>query len=123
MHEIRASLDHLRRASEQLGRFRTLWRNSEFREYFGHLTRWAVPTDTPTHTCIVTGNRMFTGYRMDEHPIRSVYELTVFLTESTVQIDDQVRRFWQGEHITPLDLINYLDGDLLHKPQLGAMTL
>jgi hypothetical protein len=120
MHEIRTSVDHLRRAEEQLSRFASFWENPEFRSYLGRLIECPLTKETVLLTCIVTGNRMFTGYRMGEHPVRSVYELTAFLAEGTVKIGDQIRCFWKGSHVSAEDLVAYLK-ESLHVPQLEAM--
>ena len=122
VYEIRTSFDHIKRASEQLTRFLAIWANPAFRRYLSALTGWSFPSELPAFTCIITGNRMFTGYRINRHPVRSVFELRGFVTEGTVQIANQARRFWKSERITPDDLRSYLMDDTLHKPQLDSMA-
>lgn len=121
MHEIRTSLDHIRRATVQLRRFLTLQNKPGFWQYMSNLTGWPLSTGTILVTCIVTGNRMFTGYRLDGSPVRSVHELVAFVKDGTVNIGDQVRRFWKSDTLTTEDLIAYLQEDLLHRPQFDAM--
>ena len=121
VYEIRTSFDHIKRASEQLTRFLALWANPAFQRYLSALTGWSFSSELPAFTCIITGNRMFTGYRINRHPVRSVFELRGFVTEGTVQVADQVRRFWKSERITPDDLRSYLMDDILHKPQFDSM--
>jgi hypothetical protein len=64
---------------------------------------------------------MFTGYRLDGSPVRSVYELVAFVNDGTVSMGDQVRKFWKSDTLTTEDLIAYLREDLLHRPQFDAM--
>lgn len=121
MYEIRTSLDHIRRAAVQLRRFLTLQDRPGFWQYISSITGWSLSAGTTIVTCIVTGNRMFTGYRLGESPVRSVHELVAFVNHGTVSMGDQVRKFWKSDTLTTEDLIAYLQEDLLHRPQLDAM--
>ncbi len=121
MYEIRTTWDHLKRAGEQLGRFLGLWVTRGFHEYLSSLVGWSIPADTRVQTAVVSGNRMFTGYRVEGNPVRSVYELTAFIAEGTVRIGNEVKCFWAGETVTPGDLVAYLKDDLVHKPHFDAM--
>ncbi len=121
MHEIRTSLDHILRAAAQLRRFVALQERVGFWRYMSSRTGWPLSVQTTLVTCIVTGNRMFTGYRLEGSPVRSVHELVGFLNDGTVRMGDQVRKFWKADTLTAEDLIAYLQEDLLHRPQFEAM--
>ncbi len=115
IHEIRTSFDHIRKASQQLDAFLKLWAVPGFREYLGELLDWSIPSDSLIVTCIVTGNRMFTGYKTNSHAIRSIYELTTFMNSGEISLGSQTRRLWRGQTLTEDDLYDYIVNDLIHK--------
>lgn len=121
VHEIRTSIDHLRTAAGQLDRLTRLWQNAEFLEYLRNALGWSIPGDSVLITCIVTGNRMFTGYRYSGHPVRSIYELVAYIAEGTIRVEDQARRFWRGESFSEDDLHDYLVSDIIHAPHFESM--
>lgn len=54
--------------------------------------------------------------------MRSIYELVAFITDGTVIIQDQTRRFWRSEVFSEDDLYEYLVRDILHGPQFESMV-
>lgn len=78
------------------------------------LTRLGWPEGdfpAPVHTCIALGNRVFTGYTCDGHPVRQVYEMLNVLQRGYLEVAiDERRSLWQGASFHVNDLMAYLAG-------------
>lgn len=75
VYELRQSYDYVRKAAWQLTRLQRLFKHPTFREQLSASTGLRIKECACLVTCVVTGNRMFSGWLMDGHPIRPVYEL------------------------------------------------
>lgn len=108
--EMRASFDHLNKASKQLNHSKSAFSDSSFRKVF--LKNLDV-TDTPRdiYTCIVFGNRLFNGYTIDSHPIRYVRELDMVLNNGHIYSEAGIWRVWEQEEYSHRDLISFISPD------------
>jgi len=122
-HELRTSYGLVTTAHEQLDiRARWLGDPGNRATLFKSLG-WDVPTSTEVRTCVVTANRLFTGYQVGSHPVRQALELVNVLVNGNVGRgpDGEQRRFWRGEAFAIVDLIDYLDGKSILQSQHDAM--
>jgi hypothetical protein len=121
-YEIRTSYDHIVRAAHQLSRFAELYRQHEFRDYLAAKLRWPIAHDTQLVTCIIVGNRMFPGLRLDGHAVRASYEMANFIASGTIMIAGNEVRLWSGADFSGEDLRRYIEEDLLQRPTFDSMA-
>lgn len=105
--EMRSSLVHIEKANKQLNLSKKAFSDKSFRNnYFRH---WGIDYENQNiRTCIVFGNRLFSGYNMLEHPIRYIYELENVLNYGTINSDLGKWSIWSSKEYAHQDLINYL---------------
>ena len=77
---------------------------------FTAVCKWQPATVDGISTCIVTGNRIFTGYAIGDHPVRPAYEMINILVGGSIQINDEEFRVWRKPEFEPQDLLDYLAG-------------
>ena len=133
-HELRQSYGYIVKGFEQLGRFREAWRQPEVAQRIGEAGGLDVSGVTGLTTCVVTGNRMFSGYVEGGHAVRNIYELANAIgggwSEFTKPVNPLVpdgpkevlkMRFWSGDTLQSEDLVAYIEGDSLPALALSAM--
>ncbi|KAF1037012.1 MAG: hypothetical protein GAK33_03496 [Burkholderia lata] len=111
VYEMRTSYDHVVHAADQLSK-RKAWLLDHVnqRRVFDRLAWNASATDR-VHTCIAIGNRVFSGYDCEGHPVRQVHELLNVLLRGYIVIEDVTRRVWKSERLSVADVCSYLDGE------------
>ena len=124
--EMRASWDHVLKASKQLDLGKKAFEDPVFRKNF--LRNIKINDNNQTvRTCIVFGNRLFSGYTGTNHPIRYFHELGNILNEGVGRytIDGKVvheERIWKNISFSHEDLIDYLsDDNSIAKARLDSM--
>lgn len=120
-HEIRATYEHIQKASRQLDMSSEALQDETFQKtYFSH---WKISQGNRTiHTCILLGNRLFAVPNGMRHPVRYAYELNMILTSGTVNSDLGHWSCWTGEKFADEDLARYLsDADPLSRSFLESM--
>lgn len=121
-HELCTSYEHIKTAREQLD-VRLPWlqdltNQAKLLKWLG----WDIPTTDSVHTGIVTGNRIFTGYRMGVHPVRQAHELMNVVLRGEVRVGaTKAVKFWRGPQLHALDLVDYLDGENIVRRQFDHM--
>jgi hypothetical protein len=133
--ELRQSYLYILKAAAQLDRFRQLFTDQQFRRSVSTVAQFDVTSCTSFTTCIVTGNRMFSGHREGGHAVRNVHELENVIVGGRLALvpfakdpadpespEIRVRvHSWKGENISASDLVNYIEKDSWHAPAFGAM--
>ena len=120
VHELRTSYEHVLKAGKQLDRLRgALQRKDVWRQLCRGL-RWNVGPVDGILTCVVTGNRVFNGYKIGDHPVRPAYEMINMIVGGTVRIGDEEFCVWRKSHFEQQDLFDYLDGSTMHADQFGS---
>ena len=120
-HEMRTSYGHIEKAARQLGRSRKWLSSLEAQaKLFKELGWWASPTGQ-LHSCIVTANRLFTGYSLDGHPIRQAHELRMVLECGEITVGAESYRIWRSEEFGTADLIDYLGEAGISQDWVAAM--
>lgn len=127
--ELRTSYDYIRKGAKQLTKFRNLLKEPSFKDYLSTNLKYSLPSEL--YTCIITGNRMFSGWREQGHNIRPIYELrniiqsgkfsTKLLDLSDKTLESLSFRVWRGDTFSVEDLINYINGDSLHQCYFDSM--
>jgi hypothetical protein len=96
-HEMRTSYGHIQKASRQLAREAEWLAVPETQAQVFKNLDWHVRPTLHIHTCIVTANRIFSGYAIDGHPVRQAHELLNVLQSGVINMDAGRYRFWKGE--------------------------
>ena len=120
VHELRTSYEHLLKGRKQLDRLREALRREEVRRRLCRSLRWDFGAVDGILTCVVTGNRIFNGYAIGDHPVRPAYEMINMVVRGTVQIGDEEFCVWRNSHFEPQDLLDYLAGSTVHADLFGA---
>ena len=121
VHELRTSYDHILKGAEQLSKIRDALHDPGFREYMQKKIGWQKEIPAETISCIVTGNRMFGGYRIGEHTVRPIYELSNIVSNGRFRTSTEEYRLWhKGFDIDKV--ISYLRDDGLHRLYFDAMV-
>ncbi len=132
-YELRTSYDYIRKAAtQQLEQLKKNMQNPEFIKMLARKIGIKSLDGFRFSTCVVMGNRMFSGGRVLGHPVRSVFELVNFLNSGEVSFHEgNIRKstkrelfnfkVWHGEEFCSEDLIDYLEKDLMHEPVFRAM--
>lgn len=108
--EMRSSLDHIEKANKQLNLSKDAFNNKEFRKVY--FKNWGIEDKNQNiRTCIIFGNRLFTGYSKYAHPIRYIYELDMILNEGIIHSKLGEWSVWEGKEFSHNDLINFLSED------------
>lgn len=123
VQEMRTSFDHIKKAGRQLTRAAEWLASREVQtRVFGSLG-WKVPPATDIRTCVVTANRIFSGYAIEGHPVRQAHEVLNVVTKGIVTFNNgEQYRFWRGESFSVVDLLDYLEGNTLVRDSFEAMN-
>jgi hypothetical protein len=121
-YELRTSFDAIQKAATQLDKLIEAFKDQAFTEYISRSIQWYIPFPPKPVTCIVVGNRMFSGYRLNGHAVRGSYELVQFIKEGMVvgSKGDRVS-LWTGENFTGEELRKYIVHDSVHKKIFQCM--
>lgn len=119
--ELRASYDHIIKASKQLDNSKMAFEDDLFRKNYlkglGILDKKRI-----VHTCILMGNRLFNGYSINNHPVRYVHELDMILNNGHIDSEIGVWRVWENEKFSNDDLLAFLSPDCkLAKSSFSSM--
>lgn len=120
-HEIRATYEHIQKASLQLDMSSAALQDKTVQETYFY--QWGISLGNRTvHTCILLGNRLFAVPNGMRHSVRYAYELDMILTSGTVNSTQGQWSCWSGEQFSDEDLARYLsDADPLSRCFLEAM--
>ena len=119
--ELRTSYDLILKATEQLDQFLECWADQSFRRYLANKLGWNLDRVAHIVTGIVTGNRMFLGYRSGAHAVRSYHELLNFIVDGKIWFADQAAEVRPGGPLQPEDLAAYFVQDSVHGRSFAAM--
>ena len=120
LHELRTSYQHVLKARKQLDRLREVLQRSDVRRQLCASLQWDSDAVEEISTCIVTGNRIFNGYNIGDHPIRPAYEMTNMLAEGTLKMGEEEFCVWRESHFEPQDLLDYLAGVTVYRDLFDA---
>ncbi|CAM2184518.1 NERD domain-containing protein [Burkholderia latens] len=110
-HELRTSYERIKEGEEQLDIRKRWLKQSENQDKLYRRLGWNVPTTEHVHTGIITANRMFSGLKKGDHPVRQAFELINVIRRGVIgRPDGTDLRFWQGMEFSVSDLIEYLEG-------------
>ena len=119
--ELRASYDHIIKASKQLDNSKIAFEDDLFRKNYLK-ARGVLDRKRVVHTCILMGNRLFNGYSIHNHPIRYIYELDMVLNNGHIDSTVGVWRVWEREEFSNDDLLDFLSPDYkLAKSSFSSM--
>ncbi|WP_233847948.1 hypothetical protein [Paraburkholderia sp. HD33-4] len=111
VHELRRSLNYTQEAAGQLDRAIAAFEDTEKRTQLFQRLGWTCPPNLRIATCVMMGNRMFNGWTVGHHPVRSVREAVRMLESGTVSVGGHVYRTRRFRRTSKADLDDYLSVD------------
>jgi hypothetical protein len=115
VHELRTTYEHIIHGREQLDTIAGIFQQPGFCEHLCHQLGWLGKIPTNLVTCLVLGNKMFSGYRIGGHPIRSFAEIAGFVWPGKFSFGDRILPLRPEGKLDENSLKNYLDGDSMHR--------
>ncbi|MGO8253434.1 hypothetical protein ACC792_20955 [Rhizobium ruizarguesonis] len=129
-HELRTSYKHMRTGARQLDNIKSLLSDPGLEKELYRRLGWSCGPAKEIVTCIVSANGMFSGLRVNGHPVRRMAELSNMIRtgmmrtmQASVNVEDGQpiartdevveRRLWTAPILTPEFLSDYLQKDLL----------
>ena len=136
MFELRTTYDYIQKAASQLTRFQNLWQQEPFRRYLATKIKTHNHLPSQLCSCIVTGNRMFSGLREQGHSVRPIHELCNFICTGQILLNscditnkDAAKKsviikikLWNEDQLKAEDLLGYIQEDSLHKCYFNSMS-
>lgn len=129
--ELRTSYDYIRKGANQLTNFRNFWKEQSFKDYLSSKIGFNSSLPSELYTCIITGNRMFSGWSEQGHSIRPIYEFRNIVQSGKISpklldisdktLESLTFRVWKGDTFSVEDLIDYINGDSLHQYYFDSM--
>jgi len=106
-YEMRSTYDYLEKAQNQLTVAKEALEDKSFkRNYF---STWGIEDKNQTvHTCILLGNRLFSGCEKFEHPIRYALEMKMVLNDGAIKSGVAEWCYWSTLEYSEVDLIRFL---------------
>ena len=111
---MRNNYDYIKKAAKQLANMEKAFSNIIFQTDFlnSHSIEYR-PREILS--CIVMGNRLFSGYCYQGYPVRCIHELISFLVSGDVNYvcDDQIikEHLWEEKNLSLQDIKKYLSGE------------
>ncbi len=120
-HEIRATYEHIQKASQQLDFIKKALEDTTFQRE--HFQQWGIVEGERTlQTCILLGNRLFTVPNGMKHSVRYAYELNMVLTSGIINSTFGHWSCWSGDQFTDDDLVRFLsDSDPISQSMIAAL--
>ena len=107
--EMRAIFEHIEKASKQLDLSQSAFEDDGFRKKFFRDNIKLDGKKRIIRTCIVLGNRLFSTWAGNKHPIRYIHELDMVLNNGEIQSPFTKWSIWQGEKYAHDDLVDFLN--------------
>ncbi|MEG4083924.1 hypothetical protein [Microcoleus sp. POL10_C6] len=133
--ELRTTYDYIQKAANQLTRFQDLWQQEPFRTDLARKIKTQSPLPSQLCSCIVTGNRMFSGLREQGHSVRPIRELCYIISKGEILLNsyniyDQDAgkksiikfKLWKEDQLKAEDLLGYIQEDSLHKCYFNSLS-
>lgn len=132
--ELRTTYDYIQKAADQLTRFQDLWQQEPFRTDLARKIKTQSPLPSQLCSCIVTGNRMFSGLREQGHSVRPIRELCYIISKGEILLNSyniydkdagkkSIIQFklWKEDQLKAEDLLAYIQEDSLHKCYFNSL--
>lgn len=121
VHELRTTYEHVRHAAEQLDIIVGLFESGGFAEYICARNSWRITPPSKIVTCVVLSNKMFSGWRIRRHPVRSLLELGGFVWPGKLGVGDNLIALRPAGQLGGQDLAKYLENDRFHRIVFDCM--
>ncbi|MFR3567663.1 MAG: hypothetical protein ACLTUR_06655 [Paraclostridium sordellii] len=108
--EMRSSMEHVEKANKQLDLGERAFNDKSFRKKY--FKNWGIEDKNQNiKTCIVFGNRLFTGFNNNSHPIRYIHELDMVLNKGIIFSEIGRWSVWKGDEISHDDVMDFLSDE------------
>ena len=134
LFELRTTYDYIQKAAAQLTHFQDLWQQEPFRTYLATKIKTQSPLPSQLCSCIVMGNRMFSGLREQGHSVRPIRELCYIISKGEILLNSYniydkdagkksliKFKLWKEDKLKAEDLLAYIQEDSLHKCYFNSM--
>ncbi|MBD1828248.1 hypothetical protein NDI47_23675 [Microcoleus vaginatus GB1-A2] len=135
LFELRTTYDYIQKAAAQLTHFQDLWQQEPFRTYLATKIKTQSPLPSQLCSCIVMGNRMFSGLREQGHSVRPIRELCYIISKGEILLNSyniydkdagkkSIIQFklWKEDKLKAEDLLAYIQEDSLHKCYFNSLS-
>ena len=132
--ELKTTYDYIQKAADQLTHFQDLWQQEPFRTYLATKIKTQSPLPSQLCSCIVMGNRMFSGLREKGHSVRPIRELCYIISKGEILLNSyniydkdagkkSIIQFklWKEDKLKAEDLLAYIQEDSLHKCYFNSL--
>jgi hypothetical protein len=134
--ELRTTYDYIQKAANQLTRFQDLWQQEPFRTYLAKKIKTQPHLPSQLCSCIVMGNRMFSGLREQGHSVRPIQELCNIISKGEILLNSyniynqdagkksiNIKiKLWKENKLKAEDLLAYIQEDSLHKCYFNSLN-
>jgi len=135
LFELRTTYDYIQKAAAQLTHFQDLWQQEPFRTYLATKIKTQSPLPSQLCSCIVMGNRMFSGLREQGHSVRPIRELCYIISKGEILLNSYniydkdagkksiliKFKLWKEDQLKAEDLLAYIQEDSLHKCYFNSL--
>jgi len=134
--ELRTTYDYIQKAANQLTRFQDLWQQEPFRTYLAKKIKTQPHLLSQLCSCIVMGNRMFSGLREQGHSVRPIQELCNIISKGEILLNSynisnqdagnksiNIKiKLWNKNKLKAENLLAYIQEDSLHKCYFNSLN-
>lgn len=121
MFQLRTSYDYIKKGGAQLTFFRNSFA-SDLKEKLSRKLGIDLSGITKVITAIIMGNRMFSGYMIDNNIVCNVFELSSFIATGKINIAGEVISLWKSDTFHKEDLAEYLGQNSYIRKRMCALT-
>ncbi|MBD2695171.1 hypothetical protein [Anabaena catenula] len=127
--ELRTSYNYILKGAEQLNKIQHILQDENFKKDISARLNISIPTKL--HKCIVTGNRMISGWQEQGSNIIPIYELINVITNGRISIKEFdidenklegiIFKLWKQDFFSVNDLIDYIENNSLYECYFTSM--
>jgi hypothetical protein len=121
MHELRNTLWHIKKGSDQLSIRLPYLHNKENVQKLLNKVGWLDAHVDKVRGAIVTSTRVLHGWRPEGYPVIQAKEFMNVLTRGVIVGPEGSFHLWENETLSIVDVENYLDGSIFIEDQLNCM--
>lgn len=109
--EMRATFEHVEKASRQLDLSKMAFEDDGFRKKYCKDSLGIDGKKRIIRTCIILGNRLFSIWSESKHPIRYIHELDMILNSGEIRSPFSRWSIWKEEKYLHSDLVDFLSSE------------
>jgi len=120
-HERRNSYESIKTAGKQLSKRHDWLADHQNQTKLFNKLGWTINGNVEVRTCVLLSNRVFSGAKIEGHPVRQAHELINIIRRGTIKAPDFSFRVWKGDTLTADDIDQFLGDNGLMKDHFDAL--